>query len=309
MENLPQAYVIGAGSIGLYIQYILQKQLNCVLLARQHTYQKLKSSPLTLTGAVEDSILVNCVPIDDVNKFSSNAPIFIVTKSHEALPLVNLISHKLSPNNPLILCQNGIGIYEEAQNLKLPNPIFRLSCWMGIQRLDFDRIHIAGTFKFDLASESYHLDIAKYWQQALEKSGIQTSISDSPQKSEWQKALWNIAVNGICSIMNMQNGIILDSLELKHIAQNLISESIYIASLDGVILTEDDAQGVFQSLEKTRHNVNATLQDLRAGRKTEVDFLNGAVVKTALRHNKTAPFNEVILSMISYLEKSGQRKI
>lgn len=180
---------------------------------------------------------------------------------------------------------------------------------MGAQRTGLDKVRLAGTFKFDISGDkksSCQIDLI---EKLLSKTQIPVDVGFDPVLAEWQKALWNIAVNGLCTIVDAENGAILDNMELRKIATNLLSEAKAVANHAGVNVTDKDLENVFVSLEKTRANTNATLQDLRNGKHSEIEFLNGAVVKCAEDHDQKAPLNETIVSLVNYIEKVEARRI
>jgi 2-dehydropantoate 2-reductase len=302
------AYVLGAGGIGLHLQCLLQKARGAKLICRQSSYDRLKASPLKVTGAMEDNLNLDCLLLEDVVNVDPQAPFFIATKAHEALALLEILQDKISETNPIVLCQNGIGIYDEACEILPKNPIVRLLCWIGVQRIDLDHIHIAGIHKFEFASATENQKFMEDWSKVLNDAGVTSSVSTDARLSEWKKALWNITVNGLCAIADAPNGAILDYPALGRVAKEIASEAVRIAKADGVNLSDADLAAVFQSLEKTRDNINATLQDLRAGRHPELEFLNGAVCEVARIHDQKAPLNETIVDIVSYLEKSQKRK-
>jgi 2-dehydropantoate 2-reductase len=303
------SYVIGAGAIGLFVQYVLDhvdSPLRPVLICRSPSYQKLKTNPLRLTGAITDSRKIQCAQLDDVSNFDSESIIYIATKAHEAMDLLKILP--LDPNHKIVLCQNGIGIYDQAKKL-LPNHcLIRLLCWMGTRREDVDCLAVAGIYKFEVAGDSDNKTAIEQIAKDVGATGVTVTTSNDPHLSEWKKSLWNITVNGLCSIADAPNGAILDDPDLKQIADQIADETISVANSAGIGLGSADKNAVFDSLEKTRSNINATLQDLRAGRHPELEFLNGAVVDTARIHDQKAPLNETIVHMISYLEKSQKRR-
>lgn len=308
LTNLSPTYVIGAGSIGLFIQYLLQPIVSSVLVARPASCEKLNQSPLRLTGAVESSRQIRCQPWATLTTHESPATLIIATKAHEVAEILQLIPSHFASGSTLILCQNGIGIFEAAKQ-QLPDfSILRLHCWMGIQRRALDHIHIAGIYKFDLAGEPQSAPLLAQWHTVLGQIPIPTTLGTNPPYAEWQKALWNITVNGLCSIVDAPNGAILDFPELRTVADAIMTETVTVAHRAGIPLTQADITAVFDSLEKTRTNINATLQDLRAGRHPELEFFNQAVVETATRFGCPAPVNTLVVQLVNYLEKTQQRK-
>jgi 2-dehydropantoate 2-reductase len=301
------ALVIGAGSIGSFIQFLIQEVESSELLTRDYSFQLLNTMALRVTGSIDGTLPVKCTSWDTLPPISPETSIFVCTKAHEVESILNALKRRITKQNAIFLCQNGIGIYEMGRNILPHNPVFRLHCWMGIQRKDLRHIHVTGLQKFDLAGNQFHQQFMEHWQQILTGRGIETTLNFNPVLAEWQKALSNIAVNGVCTIANARNGEILDHSELGDVAYDLIEEAINIALLESIELTEDDKLAVFRSLDKTRESINATLADLKAGRHPELEFFNGAVVKAARKHDKKAPVNETILNMVNYIEKTKQR--
>lgn len=306
MGNL---YIFGAGGIGLLLTYLIGKKNKITLIARESTRTVFETNQLSISGALEDSIPCTCKTIGEVTSFENGDYVFLTTKANDTFDLVKKISAKFENGANLVLCQNGIGIYEEACKRYPKVNFLRLNCWMGARRTSLDKVLLAGTFKFDLSAHKGLESELRAIEAVLKETGIRVDSGFDPVLSEWQKALWNIAVNGLCSIVDSKNGAILDYQELKGISESLLSETKEVANSGGIEITDNDIRSVFDSLEKTRSNINATLQDLRAGKPHEIDYLNGAVVRCAKKFDQKAPLNETIVNLVNYLEKSEARRI
>lgn len=298
-----RVYIVGAGGIGLFIQYYLQNSLQTLLIARDRSCATLAYSPLRVTGIVQGELRISCISWNQLERAEEPATVFVAVKATEVAEVLSILNNILTPPSNILLCQNGIGIYEIGRHLCPKHHIYRLLCWIGVRRVDLDWIHVAGLHKFDLAAETSLEQPLRFWAEVLERAGIPTTFNTDPVKSEWEKALWNITVNGLCSIINAHNGAILDHPELREIAENIVEETVEVARNEGIMLDASSKAAVFQSLAKTKENINATLQDLRAGRHPELEFFNGAVVTAATKHHMRAPLNLMILRLVEYLDR------
>lgn len=312
---IDKCYVLGAGSIGLYVQYLIQQHVSSTLLARRHTVEALVSNPLRISGLqgsegeeFEASAEVRCIELSDVERFGPNDFLFVVVKAHDVDEVLNQLEKRLAPETTVVLCQNGIGVFESARARLSGQPLIRLHCWMGIVRESLFHIRVAGVYKFDVSALPEHRSRADELMALMLETGVRCDQGDIPALAEWQKSLWNIAVNGLCSIADAQNGAIVDNPELEELARGLLEESRRVARLDGVELTDNDIEQVFASLAKTKSNINATLQDLRAGRHPELEYLNGAVARIALRHGERAPLNDTVYKLVAFLERTEARR-
>lgn len=298
--------VVGAGSIGLFLQYLLQGPTQSVLYARSHSRDILQNKPLQITGQREGSLKVNVFGKGDLLTLAPDATLFITTKAPEIASVLDELKAHLKGQEAIVLCQNGIGVFDEVRRMLPHARLFRLHCWMGTRRVAVDHVHVAGVYRFELAGAE--VDFLNTWQEILLNTGINCTVDSNIHRSEWKKALWNIAVNGIACIANDTNGVVLKYAPLRRIAERLLDEAIQVAALEGIQLTQDDRNSVFSSLEKTSKNINGSLQDLRAGRSSELQYMNGAVVAAAARHGIQAPTNETIFNFVQYLEHSQTRK-
>lgn len=309
-----QIFVLGAGSLGLFTQYHFQKNgLPSTLLGRKNTKEHFKNNKLQVSGLVEDAINIDCDTLEDLplEKITDDSVIFILCKADQVEPILINLNERVGPKCActLVLCQNGIGVFDLASALTAATAfkLVRLHYWLGTERKAIGEVKIAGVYKFDLSAEKENKDAMSVVESMLGVTGINIEKGLDPHLSEWKKALWNIAVNGLCSIADKPNGAILDYSELFALSKALVQEACDVAKLGGIELNQSDIDQVFRSLSQTRSNTNATLQDLRAGKASEIDYFNGAVVKYARSHGQKAPFNETITNLVLYLERSRSR--
>lgn len=305
---MARSYVLGAGGIGLFLAYILNKVTPTTVIARQHTVDVLAREPLRVSGKIDGEMKLDAKTLEQVESFEEGDIVYVSTKAHELEGLLSALKAKLKPGSSVALCQNGIGIFDIGRALLPHVHILRLNCWLGATRKELNELKVAGYFKLDLSAETDTRKQLQEVQAALEATGYKVEAGTAPHLSEWRKALWNITVNGMCAIVDAKNGAILDYPELKAIADLILDETRRVAHGAGVMISQEDLDKVFQSLEQTRENINATLQDLRAGRHPELEFLNGAVVNAARKNDQNAPLNETILNLVTYLEKVKARR-
>jgi len=136
------------------------------------------------------------------------------------------------------------------------------------------------------------------------------NISISPpsdlRDSEWKKIAWNASMNGILALEGLRNGELLSRPPLLVRFDALLAETVSIARTEGVEL---DPHGtlraeILDSVRKTAGNLNSMAMDLARKQPTEIDWINGAVVRTALRHGIAAPENQRLLAEVLTREKS-----
>jgi 2-dehydropantoate 2-reductase len=142
--------------------------------------------------------------------------------------------------------------------------------------------------------------------ELMNAAGIETEKSPKIQSDLWAKTLYNCALNPLGAIMEVPYGALIQPDGWKIIEQ-VVQEVYEVLDADGISLPWPDAEayldylGTYQLPATARHH-SSMLQDLRAGRKTEIDFINGAVVSRALTHGMQARANEVLTRLVHFKE-------
>jgi 2-dehydropantoate 2-reductase len=300
------AVVVGAGAIGLLLQYLLQGPAKSTLIARRASYERFQAAPLRFTGALDGTQYIRCQTWESVGKLDPLVSVFVATRARDVPGVLQTLKKRLAKHATVVLCQEGIGVFAAANEILPKTRLVRLASWLHAERWDLDHVNIAGLGRLELAGDPGDRVLLEHWQNVLSRPHLQTTVAFDPVALEWKKSLATIATDLLCALAHAKNGALLDEPELRAAASELIGETAGIAELEGVRLTSHDRAAVFQSLDTTRGCVNATLQDLRAGRKPELEFTNGAVVAAARKHGRKAPLNETLLALVAHLERMGR---
>lgn len=307
----PDFYVLGAGAVGLWLQWRLQSQGGCTLLARGAILARLREDALTVvdaTGAVLDRPRLTLADVETV-VLSPGATVLVATKADDVEAALDTLWGRLPLDATVVLCQNGIGVVDAAAAQYGAWAYGRAGCWMGARREDAGTLVVAGVHRVDLAGQAEARPALEALGHRLRAAGVAVDdLGEDIARAEWRKALWNVAVNALCAVADGPNGLLLDHPPLRRVAESLLDEALEAAARDGVTLTDDDRAAVWRSLETTRRNVNATLQDLRAGRRPELAWLNGAVARAARRQGWRARANEALLDLVEHLHATGARR-
>ena len=136
----------------------------------------------------------------------------------------------------------------------------------------------------------------------LEQAGLSPQWSNDGIAIIWRKVLLNIAINPIAAIAGVENGALLRP-NLFSSALSTMLEGASVARLERVPLPDDSEleEHLRQVLNATSENMCSMLQDLRNGRRTEIKFLNQAIVERGERVGIQTPLNQVLAAMITAL--------
>jgi 2-dehydropantoate 2-reductase len=102
------------------------------------------------------------------------------------------------------------------------------------------------------------------------------------QREIWKKAIINAIFNSICPLLNVDNGVFVREQAVAELAMDLIAECIALTDRLGLGLTRDELmEQTLQISKSSDGQLISTLQDIRNGRETEIEFLNLAMARTA----------------------------
>ena len=159
------------------------------------------------------------------------------------------------------------------------------------------------TIGFNDGSDS---ELLIWVKDLFEGSGLQLKISNKIWVTVWDKLLVNLGTGAVSAISGSCYGELYQSEELKHIGCELIAEGIQVARIEGIKLHCTDPEEIWISagLGLPYHFKNSMLQSISSKRKTEIDFINGAVVDMGLKVGVKTPVNSVVVDFIRAKESS-----
>jgi 2-dehydropantoate 2-reductase len=136
------------------------------------------------------------------------------------------------------------------------------------------------------------------------KAGIETEVSPNIHDQVWGKLLVNAGINALTALTGFKNGQLLDYPETARLMEKIVFEAAEVARRKGVHIEEDPIERVRKAAEATRENRSSMGQDFDHRRKTEIDAINGAVVREAQPLGTPVPFNQAVTDLVKAIEKS-----
>ena len=292
--------VIGPGALGALFAASLSRTVGNEIFLLDHHRQRAAemnnmillvddeqeiSCPLTITADAEvigpvDLILL-CVKSADVAGALSRArPLFFPESL--LVPLENGISHlDLSPP-----CDMAIGITAQGATLLEPGRVRHGG--NGLTRIGFRQ-------KPNPKAEKKLNKAAK----ELNSAGFITEITTKIDSYIWNKLLINVGINALTAIYDCPNGKLLEEPARSRMLA-AVREGKLVAEARGIRLPDDPQETTLQVCRDTADNISSMLQDVRRGRPTEIDAINGALLVEAGRFNIPMPVNKQLIRELEH---------
>ena len=140
-------------------------------------------------------------------------------------------------------------------------------------------------------------------ERVFNEAGIETRVSDNVTGLIWDKLLVNAGINALTGITRLHNGELLNYPELVELMELAVSEGLAVAKAKGVKLEfKDPVAHTKDVCRATAKNKASMLQDVLNKKKTEIDMINGAIVREGAECGIETPINKALTNLIKFIE-------
>ena len=290
-----QIIVLGAGAIGSLCGAKLAAANDVTLVARENHVAAIRKNGLRVEGLEPQTLRLRAVTALD--RIGPNALILVTTKVPDTDAALAPIAPLVRDDTTIIALQNGLDC-EKLVRRALDNRgvVLRAITQLGAILEAPGVIQFMARGRTTLEQDERSAPIADVFTAA----GLECRVSTNIARDVWQKLVINCVVNPITAILGCEvRGIANPQLDpLKEI---VIAECVAVAAAEGVVLRENLQQEI-SDFFRPSHNVASMLQDLRRGRTTEIDYLNGAVAAVGAQHGIDCPVNSALTAIIKAME-------
>jgi 2-dehydropantoate 2-reductase len=138
----------------------------------------------------------------------------------------------------------------------------------------------------------------------LNRAGLQAQVVADIEPILWSKLVVNVGINALTAILGVPNGELLKIPTCQNVMDGAIAEAVQVASGCGIQLhLQKEIEKVRAVCNSTAANISSMLQDVKRQKKTEIDQINGAVVRMAASLGMASPVNEVLTALVRSLEE------
>ncbi|CAJ1332689.1 unnamed protein product [Effrenium voratum] len=265
-------------------------------------------SEIRVTGVGDIDSFVQRVQAEEVS--ASNAPIerlLLVTKAQAAEAAMRQVAPRLQPGAVVVLLCNGALALQEQIGVGGIHVVLGLTTHGAWSKADFDVVHAGwGDTRFGKVGpipESLYQSTLQH----LETAGLGATDDSDIRRSLWLKLAANAVINPMTALSEKPNGFILDSAaqsQVQKVCQEVADVAKAMQDEGGSCPSLQDMLGfVRKTASQTADNMSSMLQDIRAGRSTEIDFINGWVVAKALQYGIEASENARLVAMVKQKER------
>lgn len=307
LKQIETVAVVGLGAIGAsYLAKIADETSieNTRVVASGNRAEKYKQNGVKVNGKRYD------FPILEPGAACEPADLLIVAvKFHQLADALEEAKNQVGPQTTIISLLNGVSSEEIiAEKFGAEKVLLSYVIQMDAVRIGEDTTYSMlgripfGEPKNDPANLSERV---KQLKEFFERVGIRHEIPADMTKSLWMKFLMNTGVNQASAVLRAPYGVLQNVPQAQEVALMAMREVIQLSEKEGVGLTQADIDETLRVLHTlSPEGKTSMLQDVEAGRKTEVEIFGGTVIEKAKKHNLPVPANEVLVRLIQTIEKT-----
>jgi 2-dehydropantoate 2-reductase len=142
--------------------------------------------------------------------------------------------------------------------------------------------------------------------EACTRAGMPTEAVADARGPQWRKLIFNAATNPVGALTGLTHGRVCEDTVLRALVTALVDEGKAVAAAQGIELDEDPEQLIdYAARPEVAYDHKASmLQDVEARRETEIDYLNGGIVRFGREHGVPTPLNDAVTALVKGLERS-----
>jgi len=295
--------ILGAGALGSVFGGLLQLAGHEVcFVGRGAHLEALRTQGLKLTGIWGEhgplKVSAATAPAELTEPFDV---ILLCVKAYDTEQALRSAAACIGADTAVVTLQNGIGHTDCIARYATPERTVVGTTAHGATRLGQGHVRHAGTGETVIGGlHPAAQPAAERMQRLFTDAGIQTVIAADIRAALWGKLIVNAGINPLTAVFKIRNGGILDSPDLQTVMRTAVAEACAVAGRLGIRLPyPDPVAKVLDVCRATAGNISSMHQDILAGRRTEIDSINGAIVNHGRTLGVPTPVNSLLVGLVT----------
>lgn len=307
----PRVVVVGAGAMGSIFGAALDTVAEVVLLDiwAEHV-AAIRRDGLIVEYAGGRTRTIRLAAETDPAAVAGGADLALIfTKSSATREAAETARRLLGADGSALTLQNGLGNADRVSEVLGPDRTLAGITAHGGTVLGPGRVRHAGEGETHIAGAGPGARPGPV-ADLLTRAGIVASVADDPDALIWGKLVVNAGINALAALLRVPNGALAEVPACDALMASAVAEAVAVAREKGVALPYDDPLNHVRAVcRRTAENRASMLQDTAAGRTTEVDVINGAIVREGAKLGISTPVNRMLTDLIHALEATTRRRL
>jgi 2-dehydropantoate 2-reductase len=303
----PRVAVVGAGAVGGYFGGMLARAGADVTLIGRRMHVEVWKRDGLFVDSIHFQERIRVAASTDVAAAADADLVLFSVKSLDTVETARQLARHVRSDTSIVSLQNGVDNVEHIRTAAALDPIAAVVYVASSMPAPG---HVKHSGRGDLligdlpgrAGPPREAAIARV-SSLFEAAGVPCRVSPDIQADLWTKLITNVGLNGISAVVHATYGDVVAIPESRETIRALVNECVAVARAGGVSLPKNDfAAMVLQFAERVGPVFSSTAQDLERRKPTEIDALNGFVVRRGAELGVPTPVNQSIVAFVKLLE-------
>ncbi len=296
--------VMGAGAVGCYYgAKLAQHGHEVVLIGRPRHVQAINKDGLVFESAGTVSKVPLAASIDPAAVAGADIVLFCV-KSTDTQSAGAAIAPHLAPDAVVLSLQNGVDNAERL-SAEIGRAVLPAVVYVAVGMAGDGHVAHFGRGELVIGPGAQSDRIAETFRPA----GIPVDVSENAAGALWAKMILNCAYNALSAVSHLPYGELAKGEGVMTVIENVVAECLAVADRIGVAVPGDIQAAVIGIIQTMPAQYSSTAQDLMRGKPSEIDYLNGYIVRKGGEFGVPTPANQVLYTVVKLLEMRAEHAI
>lgn len=299
MSEPLEALVIGPGAMGcLHAALLAEGGVRVGLLDHRRERAGLIDQRGVIVERREKSVTVPVRCSADPAELPTQTLAIVLVKAYDTEEAVRHAMPALGEQTSVLTLQNGLGNRERICELVPEAHVLAGTTTTGATLLADGHVREAGRGFAQVGSATGNARRVRETVALLERAGIDCEATEAVDDVLWAKAIVNAGVNPLTALTGLRNGKLLEMQPLRQALGAVVEEAAAVARTEGIFVREDIVRLVEGVCRQTAENRSSMLQDVRGGRRTEIEHINGEIARRARQQGREAPLCALLTALV-----------
>ncbi|MFH0763233.1 MAG: 2-dehydropantoate 2-reductase [Candidatus Omnitrophota bacterium] len=297
--------IIGPGALGCLLASLLSKTRQEIWLLDKNPQRaaRINKSGIAIEG-ISGKWRSSVRASSDAKEIGCADLVIIAVKSYDTKSAVINAGPLIGKDSKVLTLQNGIGNIEVITEAVDSDIVIGGVTNLGATLLEETRVKYAGRGETVIGRPDGKIPVEMRWiRETFEKAGLEIRFSRDIKGLLWSKLIINAGINALTAVTRLKNGKLIEVEGARRLLRGAVAEATRIAKRKRIKLIYDDPLAKVEAVcEATANNISSMLQDVLRQKRTEIDFINGVIVRLGQELNIPVPYNLILVDLVKSIE-------
>lgn len=307
--EIKKILMVGAGAVGGYFgARLFRAGVDVTFLVRPRTFEAISKNGLNIES-VQGNFTIHPPLIQRSSEIDAVDLIVLTVKCPDVAPLLPELTPLVEKGAVILTLQNGVSTEDQILSFYQRDCVVAGVAFITARVLKPAVIEHARRGIISLGEISGEKSPrAVEISNLINNAGVSCRLTSQIRKAKWEKLCWNATFNPLSVILAHPISLILENPHLTQVVRDGIAEVVAVAAAEGFDLNPNIIDETISASFDFKDYYTSMYEDYRHGKETEIEYLNGDLVRRGKKHGLAAPIHHMLYALIKGLEMKNKAK-